>query len=102
MTTFEPTGKLHVAHAGDILIISESSHTIERLGSVNVVLLDVSEEGRQALIDWLSQNEIDDIQKALGIGRGTSGRIKRSLGISEKYDRSSRSTRYRRKKHEHE
>lgn len=99
MTTFEPTGTLYLSKAGDILIISESPLKTERLEGVQVILL-LSDEGKQTLTKFISEVEISDISKALTIGRGTAGRIKRALDLSTTYDKDSATTKWRRKKQE--
>lgn len=99
MTAFEPSGKLQIARAGDIIIISEAPlpQPPEKLDGVQIVTL-LSKEGQRSLLDWIASVEISDIQKSLEIGRGTAGRLKKALGLSESYDGESQATKYRRER----
>ncbi|RLC78198.1 MAG: hypothetical protein DRI81_07190 [Chloroflexi bacterium] len=88
--------KLHVEQLDKIIIVSGHSLDCLQVDGTRVVVV-----GGRSVVDdlkkWLSRQSVSDAAKTLGIGQGTVGRLRRGLGLSEKYDKNSRTTKWRKK-----
>jgi hypothetical protein len=88
-------------HGGDLLqsvIISGPGSRPEDLEKVAGVRVLLDPAIKTAFVAWLQGQQIDDAAAALTVGRSTIGRLRKALGLSAKYDGSSRTKAWRDKK----
>lgn len=94
---FEPTGALKATRHGQVTVIAPIGTHTDALPGTNIILIG-GDETRETLREWAQDQDVATIQKALGIGQGTAGRLRKALGLSETYDKNSRTTQWRHKK----
>ncbi len=94
---FEPTGTLKTTRHGQVTVVAPIGTKTQALNGTNIILIG-GDETRKTLREWAQGQDIATIQKALGIGQGTAGRLRKALGLSETYNKNSRTTRWRHKK----
>jgi hypothetical protein len=68
---------------------------LEKIAGVRVLL---DPAIKTAFVAWLQGQQIDDAAAALSVGRSTVARLRKALGLSAKYDGSSRTKAWRDKK----
>jgi hypothetical protein len=78
-----------------LVIAATVSPAVADLEAVNGVQVLIDRKVKKAFVKWLKDQEIADAAKSLGIGRSTAFRLRKALGLSERYDGSSRQTKWR-------
>ncbi len=74
--------------------------TIEGLAKVEGINLFIDVSLKQEFIRWAKTQTIDDIAQQLKFSRATAGRLRKALGLSQKYSRSSKATQWRKTREE--
>jgi len=95
----DPDGRLVALRLGKITLILDRDHeppAIDRLEGTYIIVMG-SQATRDWMAEWISTVEVSDASRQLGIGRGTVGRVRAALGISDTYDGDSITTRWRRR-----
>lgn len=98
MKTIDDLRTIHPLGGGRIVILSDMEDLkARRIEGTQVLLIGEDTAGLAAILKmYLEKEEVADAARRLGISAGTVHRLRKAFGLTEEYDGSSTTTRWRR------